>query len=114
MSISSFEGYTDEEIKRYIAVSCKNLGSDTVARENDGIGTVCDEINAAPLPTVPTIQYLSADNKDNDDWRKSHQELVDASVKGRLTELDCGHYVHKYRSEKIAADMKEFIAELGR
>lgn len=41
-----------------------------------------------------------------------HQELVDASTNGRLVELDCGHYLHQFESEKIAEEMKEFIGNL--
>ena len=30
---------------------------------------------------------------------------------GKLIELDCGHYLHQFESERIAEEMKDFIEE---
>ena len=109
MSISEFEGLSKEEIRQYIALGCKNLGNDTAARECDGIVDVFKEIESTPLPTVPTIQYVSGVNKDNELWVNAQQEFVNASQNGRYVQLDCGHYVHNYESERIATDIKELI-----
>ncbi len=112
MSISEYEGYSDEEIKQYTALVCKNLANDTVCRENDAIGSVCEEINAAALPSTPTLQFISTLNSYYEYWKSTHQELVDASVYGKLIELDCGHYLHQFESERIAEEMKDFIENL--
>lgn len=55
MNISEFKGFSDEEIKMYIAVGCRNLGNDTVCRESEGIVKLVQEIDRAPLSSVPTI-----------------------------------------------------------
>lgn len=113
MSISEFdETYTDEELKQYKALVCRNQANDTVNRENDTIGSVCDEINAEALPDVPTLQFVSTQNSNYEYWKSTHQELVDASTYGKLIELDCGHYLHQFESERIAAEMKDFIEKL--
>lgn len=109
MSISEFEGLSDEDIKLYIAVSCKSHGNNTVARECEGIVDVFDEISKNPLPSVPTIQYISGTNKDKALWVDSHKEIVNASVNGKYVQLECGHYVHNYESERIAKDIKELL-----
>ena len=109
MSISEFDGLTDEEIKLYIAVGCKNLGNSTASRECEGIENVFNEIKSAPLPDVPTIQYVSGVNKDKELWVNSHREFVNASSDGRYVQLECGHYVHNYESDRIARDIKDFI-----
>lgn len=111
MSISEFEGYTDEEIKRYIAVGCKNLGNDTAQREMEGTVAVFDEINSMPMPTVPTIQYVSGVNKDDEMWVGSHQNIVNASTNGRYVQLECGHNVYDYEADRIAEDIKLFLGE---
>ncbi len=111
MSISEFEGFSKEEIKMYIAIGCKNLGNTTAAREYRGIPAVCEEISSSPLPAVPTIQYVSGVNKDREQYVNAHRELVDASSNGLFVQLDCGHYVHNFESERIAEDIKEFIGE---
>lgn len=109
MSISEFEGLSDEEIKLYIAAGCKNLGNNTAAREILGVADVFDEISSSPLPSVPTIQYVSGVNKDKELWVNSHKDFVNASVNGKYVQLECGHYVHNYESERIAEDIKAFI-----
>lgn len=113
MTISDFdETYSDAEVKQYTSLVCRNLANDTVCRENDAIGKVCDEINSAALPSTPTLQFVSTYNSDYEYWKSTHQELVDAATYGKLVELDCGHYLHQFESERIAEEMKAFIAEL--
>ena len=113
MTISeSDETYTDEEWKQYTALVCRNQSNDTVCRENDAIGEVCEEINVAALPAAPTLQFISTQNSNYEKWKSSHQELVDASHNGKLIELDCGHYLHQFESERIAKEMKDFIMNL--
>lgn len=113
MTISDFdESYSDEEVKQYTALVCKNMANDIVCCENDAIDKACEDINDAPLPSTPTLQFISTRNSDYKRWKSAHQELVDAATNGRLVELDCGHYLHQFESEKIAEEMKEFIGNL--
>ncbi len=114
LSISDLDDMSDREAKQYIALECKNIANDTVCRENDAIGGVCDKINSMPMPKTPTLQFISIQGGDLEKWRSTHQELADASDLGRVSELDCGHYVHQFESERIAKEMKEFIAELDK
>jgi pimeloyl-ACP methyl ester carboxylesterase len=110
MSISEFDAtYTDEELRQYKALVCRNQANDTVCRENDAIGEVCEEINATALPSTPTLQFVSTYNSNYEYWKSTHQELVDASTYGKLIELDCDHYLHQFESERIAEEMRDFI-----
>ena len=88
------------------------MANDTVCRENDAIGIVCEEINAASLPSTPTLQFVSTQNSNYDYLKSTHQELVEAATFGKLIELDCGHYLHQLESERIAGETKTFIDEL--
>lgn len=113
MTISDVEeGYTDTEWKQYTALVCRNMANDTVCHEDEAIDQVCEEINAAALPDTPTLQFISTYNSNYEYWKSNHQELVDASSFGELIELDCGHYLHQYESERIAEEMKDFIEGL--
>jgi hypothetical protein len=112
--LSDNEGLSQKEEKQYIALVCKNQANDTVARENDAVSGVCDEITSSPLPDTPTIQYISADRINNEDEVKACDEIVAASKNGKRIDLDCGHYVHQFESERIAKDMREFINELDK
>ena len=109
MSISEFDGLTDEEIKLYIAVGCKNLGNDTVCREGAITGRAFEEQYPYPLPSVPTIQYVSGVNKDKERFVKAHKDYVEASSDGRYIQLECGHNVYNEEPEKIINDIRAFI-----
>ena len=112
MSISDYDDMSDTEIEQYIALVCKNQGNDTVMRENNGIRKACEEINAAKLPNVPTLQYLDISSTEDETYISSCQKIIDASDNGKMIQLDCGHYVHHFESERIAADIKELIKNL--
>lgn len=73
------------------------------------IVAVFDEIQSMPIPTVPTIQYVSGINKDDELWVGSHHALVDASTDGKFVQLECGHNVYEYEAERIASDVKAFL-----
>ncbi len=106
---------SDRESKIITEIVCHKFLNDTVVSETDPDNelAVNDEINSAPLPAVPMIMYMSSD--DNGElWESGMQAMVDASENGKLIRLGCGHYVHDYEYERIAKEMKEFIAGLGR
>ena len=111
MSRSDYD-LDDKEFEKFIAVTCSKQNSETILREMDGVKAVNEEINSKPLPKTPTIQYISGVNKDNELWQSGHKAVVDASENGELIQLDCGHYVHHYESERIAKEMDEFIKSL--
>ena len=113
MSISDYDDMSDAEIKQYIALVCKNQGNDTVMRENDGIRKACEEISAYPLPDVPTLQYLDTSSNEDEIYKSSCQKIIDASVNGKMIQLDCGHYVHHFESERIASDISQLINDLN-
>ena len=104
---------TEEERKTVKALYCRDTANDTVRNERDveNIKEVSIAIYSTPLPTVPTIQYITEEDED-DIWIVSAQKLADASQDGHVVKLDCGHYVHHYEYERIAKDMKELIERL--
>ena len=104
---------TEEERKTVKALYCRDTANDTVRNERDveNIKEVSIAIYSTPLPTVPTIQYITEEDED-DIWIVSAQKLADASQDGHVVKLDCGHYVHHYEYERIAKDMKDLIERL--
>ena len=105
-----------EERQIFKELYCKKSLNDTVLREgdNDLERAAVEELNSNPLPTVPMILYMSANNKDDKLWEGGMQAMVDASSDGKLIKLDCGHYVHDFEYERISKDMKEFIEGLDK
>ncbi len=102
---------TKEERAIFNEIACHITMNDTILNESNYENEIAlnEELNSKPLPTVPMIMYVSADNKDDKPWVNGMQAMADASSDGRLIQLDCGHYVHDFEYERIAKDMKEFI-----
>ncbi|MBQ9022698.1 MAG: alpha/beta hydrolase [Eubacterium sp.] len=103
---------TKEEDKLFTEICCRKLLNESVITEGDVKNTIAvnRELNAAPLPSVPMLLYISPDSTEFDEnWEKGSQAMTDASENGILTELDCGHYVHDFEYERIAKEMKEFL-----
>ena len=106
---------TKEESAIYKEIACHKNMNPTELNEGDTEKTIAlnDERNAAPLPTVPVMMYVSNETS-NDEYRiGGMQAMVDASSDGKLIKLDCGHYVHHFESERISRDMKELIENLN-
>ncbi len=106
---------TKEESAIYKEIACHKNVNPTELNEGDTekIIALNDERNAAPLPTVPMMLYVSNETS-NDEYRTGGmQAMVDASSDGKLIKLDCGHYVHHFESERISRDMKELIENLN-
>ena len=112
MSISEFDDMSDTEKEQYIALVCKNQGNDTVMREYDGIRKACEEINSMPLPDVATLQYLDDSSNNDEAYISACKQIIEASSNGKMIQLDCGHYVHHFESERISSEMKELIGDL--
>ncbi len=47
-----------------------------------------------------------------EDWIKSHQALVNASVNGKRSVSSCGHCVHCFKYECMAREIQEFVASV--
>jgi pimeloyl-ACP methyl ester carboxylesterase len=105
---------SEEDCAIYKEIACHKNVNDTMQNEGDieNIIALNDERNSAPLPTVPMILYVSGENAGDVFWVNGMQAMVDASENGKLIQLDCGHYVHYFESERISRDMKELIAGL--
>ena len=102
-----------EADKMELAIACREMNNKNKVSEDEHLVEALDEIVSMPLPTVPTIQYVSKPNCDMDPkWESGHQDLVDASENGKLIKLDCGHYVYWYEKDRIVNGIKEFIKTL--
>jgi len=67
-----------------------------------------------PLPiNIPFCSFVS-DGKfaraSKINWRDMHKSNVDNFKTGKYNELNCGHYVHKFKAEEIATEIKRFVS----
>ena len=106
---------TKEERAIYKEIICHKAVNQTMLNEGDidRLIALNDESSSTPLPAVPMLLYASADFPGDPCWINGMQAMADASSDGTLIQLDCGHYVHYYESERISKDMKAFLAKLN-
>ena len=107
---------SEKENKILTEIYCHKQLNKTLMNESDQDNerAVNNEINSAPLPTVPMLIYLSVDSmQSGESWENGAQAMVHASENGQLIKLDCGHDVHDYEYERISTDMKAFIDNLN-
>ena len=111
--LSGNPGDADELKIMEAAISNRNDINKCKLNENAHLIEALHEISNNPLPTAPTIQYISSQTTElTPGWLEGHQALVDASSNGKLVKLDCTHYVYKFEEERIVKDIKEFLKAL--
>lgn len=111
--LSGNPGDADELKIMEAAISNRNDINKCKLNENAHLIEALHEISNNPLPTAPTIQYISSQTTElTPGWLEGHQALVDASSNGKLVKLDCTHYVYKFEEERIVKDIKEFLKTL--
>ena len=105
-----------EEEKRILRELCvRNTCNYDVVSEIRDVPNACEEISRFPLPAQPCVHFISQRDPGvalAEKWRKAHQDYAEASVDGRLVQLDCGHYVHDFEFEKIAGEIRELANRL--
>ena len=111
--LSGNPGDADELKIMEAAISNRNDINKCKLNENAHLIEALHDISNNPLPTAPTIQYISSQTTElTPGWLEGHQALVDASSNGKLVKLDCTHYVYKFEEERIVKDIKEFLKAL--
>ena len=105
-----------EEEKRILRELCaRNYCNYDIISEPRNVPNACEEISRFPLPAQPCVHFISQRDPGvawAEKWRKAHQDYAEASVDGRLVQLDCGHYVHDFEFEKIAGEIRELANRL--
>lgn len=101
---------TREEKRVLRELNVRNPVNYDLLSEIQDVPKACEEINKSTLPTVPCVHFISQRDPDvawSGKWRIAHQKYADASIDGKLIQLNCGHYVHDFEFEKIAEKIRE-------
>lgn len=102
-----------EEKALYRAIACKIAVNDDVINEGLAIPDAVKKIDGAPKPDIPMLMYVS-DGKETgvENWADIQKMYASELSNSVVIELDCGHYVHNYKQEQIAKEMREFIENI--
>lgn len=71
-------------------------------------------VAAGGIPQIPFLLFCSNGSGgtgfSKEDWRAIQAEFAAACGDAQIIELDCGHYVHDFEYERIAAEIKDFLS----
>ena len=106
---------TEEEKLIIQELSVRNNLNDSIVSEFRDIPNIGAMVSSAPLPTQPCIHFIAQRDPGItfvEKWWRTHQEYTNASIDGRLIQLNCGHYVHDFDFCKIAEEIRELAKRL--
>jgi len=109
------QGLSRDERALYRAIASRIAVNETVVNEGLAVPAACAAIDAAGKPDVPTLLFVSDGSQVRaKDWARLQHEYVAGLSNSRVIELGCGHYVHNFEQERIAAEMRAFVGAVGR
>lgn len=101
---------TEEEKDLYRAIASRNTVNVDVVNEGKAIFDAVELIDSKPKPDVPMLMFISdgAETKGSN-WVGNHYAYAEELSNARVIELGCGHYVHYFKPDEIAWEMRFFI-----
>lgn len=103
---------TDKEKELYRLITYRKTLTPEVVEEITYIDQGAKQVLEQPLPKVPMLLFASDGSEgtgySKEEWRKFQKDFAD-KTNAKLIYLDCGHYVHDYKYQEIAQEMKEFL-----
>ena len=99
-----------EDKQLYRAIACRKAVNVDVINEGFSITGAVREIDSKSKPDVPMLMFLS-DGKEvkGTDWLKNHYDYASDLSDARVIELGCGHYVHNFKQDQIAEEIRNFV-----
>ena len=104
------DALSGDEKKLYRAIASRNTVNVDVINEGKAITDAVKLIDSKPKPDIPMLMFVG-DGKETrgTGWVKNHYDYAADLSNAKVIELGCGHYVHYFKPEKIASEMKAFI-----
>lgn len=107
-------GLSRDEKALYRAIACRIAVNETIANEGLAVPAACAAIDSSEKPDVPTLLFVSDGRQTRaKDWVGLQHKYAARLSNARVVELACGHYVHNFEQERIAAEMRAFLSAIG-
>ena len=107
---------TDVEKELYKAVFYRRTATKTMLNEVQEIKTNAIKVNEGGAANIPMLMFSSngeGTGWNEDEWKTFQRNYIETIEYGELIDLDCSHYVHNIKHEKIANETKVFIRNLN-
>ena len=104
------DALSKDEKKLYRAIASRNTANVDVVNEGWAIADAVELIDSKPKPDIPIIMFISdGEETKGSNWVDNHYAYAEDLSNAKVIELGCGHYVHYFKAEDIASEMRIFI-----
>jgi pimeloyl-ACP methyl ester carboxylesterase len=102
---------TEAEATQHKYLSYRNTLNNDVYEECKDVYENADQVRQGAIPNIPMLMFSSNGEGTGlgDSWVTYQRNFMKQSDKIQLVELNCGHFIHYYKSEFIASKAKEFL-----
>ena len=104
---------SQEEQDLYRAVFYRRTRTGDMVNEALCVKENVERVAQDGTPDVPILMFCSDGSGgagfSKEDWRTIQTGFAQACYDAQIIYLDCGHYVHDFEYERIAAELKEFF-----
>jgi pimeloyl-ACP methyl ester carboxylesterase len=106
-------GLTDEEKKQAKYLAYRNFSNISIKNEDKSSFDNAEKVKNAFFPGKNgNVLLFSSDARESGEFWVSLQKEFALKINAELIILDCGHYVHRFESPKIAEKSKQFLYEI--
>ncbi len=104
---------SEHEEAVYRAIFYRRTMTQDMVNETQCIKDSAKTVAAGGIPQVPFLLFCSDGSGgtgfSKENWRAIQTGFAAQCADARVIELDCGHYVHDFEYERIAAEIKDFL-----
>lgn len=105
------DGYSDDEVRSYMALVCSRFCNKTFEHEADYIISDRTLIESKNMPDIPTLLILS-DGTVQEGWEDYANAYASCITDATIVQLDCGHSIYLYEPDECEKAMREFLNKL--
>lgn len=106
---------TEDEKNIYRAIFYNRTATETMINEVKSTKENAKIVTQNGIPQVTMLLFISdgtgGTGFDKETWRRIPEEYISKVESGRYMELDCPHYVHDYKYERISEEIKSFLGD---
>ena len=104
---------SEEEQAIYRAIFYRRTMTRDMVNEALCVKDNAETVAGGGIPQVPFLLFCSDGSGgagfSKEDWRAIQAGFAAECGDARVIELDCGHYIHDFEYERIAAEIKDFL-----
>ena len=102
-------GLNKEEIKEQKILWKKNAFNECYIKEAEAVLNNAEKVTSAGKVECPVLMFVSNGKQVSPNWLEHEQEFAE-QCNAKLINLNCGHYVHYYKSGLISTEIRNFVS----